>query len=250
MSKKTGLLIVACLVIFIIFRVSIVLDYYKDGETTPAATPDLPAAYNGTLPCASCPGVEYHLWLEEEQFTEISNYIDQDPGYALNSGSWEIAADTLKLRINQPDEQKQFIVTDSTLTLLDTGGNSIAGELSDQYILQRNIEFQSILDRHHQLREKDVTFVANGNEPFWSFRVAGRDSLLYSEPGMELETASLQLTQTESGITFRATFGNNSRLEATAEKEYCRDTMSGFIFTHVVSVTMDGERRTGCGRSL
>jgi len=249
-SKRTGLLIVACLVIFIIFRVSIVVDYLSDGETTPAAIPDLPAAYNGTLPCASCPGIEYHLWLEEEQFTEIRHYIDRDPGYSLKSGSWQITADTLKLRMDQSDEQKQFIVTDSTLTLLDTGGNVITGGLADHYTLQRNVEFQSVLDRHRELRETGVTFVANGNEPFWSFRVAGRDSLFYSEPGVELKSSSLQLNPSESGIHFSATIENNSTFEATAKKEYCRDTMSGFIFTHAVTVTTNGGTTTGCGRSL
>ncbi|NBC25820.1 MAG: hypothetical protein GVY08_03095 [Bacteroidetes bacterium] len=250
MSKRTGFLIVACLVMFIIFRVSIVFDYYNGDETEPAATPDLPAAFSGTLPCASCPGIEYHLWLEEEQFTEIRHYIDRDPGYSLKSGAWEITADTLKLRMDQSDEQKKFIVTDSTLTLLDTGGNAITGGLDDHYALQRNVEFQSVLDRHRELRETGVTFVANGNEPFWSIRVAGRDSLFYSEPGVELKSSSLQLNPTESGIHFSATIENNSRLEATAEKEYCRDTMSGFIFTHAVTVTMNGETTTGCGRSL
>lgn len=250
MSKSTGLLIVACLVVFIIIRVNIALNYSSSKNTIEDFIPDLPTSYTGTIPCASCPGIEYELRLETGQFTEYKHYVDRDPGYITQTGSWEISGDRLTIDPKDEGDRKQFSITDERLRLLDMESDQISGELAENYVLERNSEFQSILARHLELREEGVTFLASGNEPFWSFRVLEGDTLVYLEPDMELKSRSLEITQKESGREYRADFGSEHKISASTEKQLCQDTMSGFKFSHVVTLTEDGVTYQGCGRYL
>lgn len=250
MSKTTGLIIVACLVVFIIIRVNIALNYSSGPGSSEDYSPDLPIAYTGTLPCASCPGIDYELRLEEGQFTEFKRYIDRDPGHFTQTGSWEISGDRLTIEPEDVSDRKEFIITNERLRLLKMDGDQIDGDLADNYILERNTEFQSILNRHRELREDGVTFLASGNEPFWSFRILEGDTLVYLKPDFEMKSRSLEIIQKDSGREYRAEFGSDFGIEITTEREFCQDTMSGFKFTHVVTITEDGVTNRGCGRYL
>ena len=250
MSKKTGLIIVACLVVFIIIRVNIALNYSSGPGSAEDYTPDLPIAYTGTLPCASCPGIEYELRLEEGQFTEFKRYIDRDPGHFTRTGSWEISGDRLTIESKDAGDRKEFLISDERLRPIHSDSDDISGEPDEISVLERNSEFQSILDRHRELREEGVTFLASGNEPFWSFRILEGDTLVYLKPDFEMKSRSLEIIQKESGREYRADFGSEQEIEIKTEREFCQDTMSGFKFTHVVTLTENGVTNQGCGRYL
>ncbi|REL37663.1 hypothetical protein DYD21_07720 [Rhodohalobacter sp. SW132] len=254
MSKKTGLIIVAFLIIFIVIRVNFALNYSTQNQSSEAAepfSPELPVSFTGTLPCASCPGISYELRLEENQsFTEFSRYLDRDPGDFVYTGRWSAAEDSLTLHFDHSDDIKQFLYADETLKLLDSEGETITGELEDHYELQKNDEFRSILNLHRELRTEGVTFVANGNEPFWSYRILENNTLEYAAPGEEQISRSIQKENNEEGFELTAELSSGLILESIVEEKFCKDTMSGFRFSHTVTITLGEETHSGCGRFL
>ncbi|CAN5433771.1 hypothetical protein BH23BAC3_BH23BAC3_02170 [soil metagenome] len=250
MSTKTGLIIVACLIAFILIRVNIALTYQDKPQNSLNDRLDLPAAFTGTLPCEDCPDTEYELRLEEGQFTEFSRFVDRDPQHDSRTGTWHVSGDILTIHADNSDHLKRFQVSENSLKVLEKNGIEISEEIAEDYRLSRNTEFQSILNQHFELRKKGVKFVGNGNEPFWAFHVMKGDTLVFMKPELEVKSQSLEIKQRESGVDYLATFNSDIQIEIRAEKQFCRDTMSGFMFTHVVTITEDGDKNTGCGRYL
>ncbi len=250
MSKNTGLIIVACLIVFILIRVNIALTYQDKPQNSLNDRLDLPVAFSGTLPCDDCPDIDYELQLEERQFTEFSRYVDREPQHDSKTGTWHVTGDVLTIHADNPDHLKRFQVSENRLKILQLGGVEISEEVAENYLLSRNTEFQSILDRHLELRKNGVNFVGNGNEPFWAFHVLEGDTLVYMKPDLVVKSQSLDINQHESGVDYQATFSSDLQIEIHAEKQFCQDTMSGFMFTHVITITENGDTNTGCGRYL
>lgn len=90
--------------------------------------PDLPATFVGTLPCADCPGIRYHLNLfPDDSFVLRMTYLERPAGPLDDVGSWALSSDrrvlVLKGRGDQPDT---FAVSASgTLQKLDASGQPI-----------------------------------------------------------------------------------------------------------------------------
>jgi len=250
MSTKTGLIIVACLIVFIIIRVNIALNYQDRPESSQSAAIELPTAYTGTLPCEGCPDIDYEIRLEEGQATEFSRYPERNPQHVSKTGIWNISGDTLVVHPDAPEVQKIFKISENSLRILYKHGEKVPDDVGENHRLQQNTEFQSILDRHLELREKGVKFVGTGNEPFWNFNVLVGDTLVYTTPEMELKSRSLEIQQQESSTNYFADFGSGQSIEINVAREFCQDTMSGFMFTHSVTVTKDGAANSGCGRNL
>lgn len=112
--------------------------------SAPAALADLPATFTGTLPCADCPGIDYHIdFFGDETFHLRTRYRDRDNGPFDALGRWAWLADrgTLMLR-GARNGPLRFEPTDGALRLLDTDGESIDSELD--YALRRAESFDPI----------------------------------------------------------------------------------------------------------
>lgn len=250
MNKKTAIIIVCCLIVFIIIRVNIAFNFLDEPDHHNTYTPDLPVAFTSTLPCADCPGIEYELHLQEEAFTEFSFYTDRDSAHFTESGNWEIKSGTLIIHPGDSSKKKRYLISDQNLKLLDRSGSEISGDLANHYFLEKNTEFQSIMNRHQELRENGVIFTAGGNEPFWSIQVFSSDSLVYKEPGGEVKSTSLRITDSGEGKEYQAAFDTGNSIKAITEERFCIDSMSGFKFTHAVTISLSGETKSGCGTTL
>ena len=109
---------------------------------------ELPATFTGTLPCASCPGIDYHLNLMVDGvFFLRQAYQDREGGPFDDIGRYLLSSDgdqltlfggreaPLRLAISAPD----------TLRLLDRDGGHIESELN--YNLSRQPELQPLEPR-------------------------------------------------------------------------------------------------------
>jgi len=249
MDKKTAIIIVFCLIVFISIRVHIALNVSQTesgGESPELFPKELPATYTGLLPCASCPGIESHLLLRNDGFREVSWYIDRDEGPVTNVGSWSVSGDTLTLSGENVDRYKRFLIENSHLRMLDQERHKIEGELSDNYLLEFSEMEHKIRENHAKFKEQGVSFIASGNEPFWSVRTDMADSLRYITP--EGEKAGALTSYSDHDLL--AKLNDDSDITLDIREEYCRDTMSGFLFTHTVSVSLDEQQLNGCGRYL
>lgn len=95
--------------------------------------------YSGTLPCASCPGIETTIVLgEDNSYTKAIHYLDEpDPNRFLSSGAyqWNDAGNTITL-IGE-EAPNQYFVCENTLIQLDVEGNRITGETVANYRLAK-----------------------------------------------------------------------------------------------------------------
>lgn len=254
MDKKTAIIIVICLIGFISIRVYIALNVPGGGsdnnQTSFNFPPGLPSVFTGTLPCASCPGIETHLLVDSTGFREVNRYIDEENGSFTTYGTWHISADSLFLN-SDGDTYKTYLIEINTLRQLDQSDNRIEGDLEENYVLTYSDMENQIRKRHQEFRQKGFIFIASGNEPFWSVRVTNKDYVIYNTPEIRKSGSLEQNVFDETSPGLNAAFGSGETLQLDISNEYCRDSMSGFLFTHTVTLQFDdGNEQRGCGRFL
>lgn len=254
-NKIINITILLLLVLFISFRISMACEQMNrdadDTLTESEQIDNLPVTFSGQLPCADCPAIDYYLLIEEDGFTGLSWYRDRSPDPLEETGRWELRDDTLSIYDEHDGLLKTFLFEDDRLTLLDADRQQISDEPADHYVIEKSPEDASIRQRHNEFRDEGVRFLASGNEPFWNIRVDDQGRFSYRSMEREWST-DLQDTPEpeESSQTYRVET-NSDRVTMIVEKTYCRDSMSGFLFTHTVTLQQNGEPDLhGCGRFL
>ena len=97
--------------------------------------------FNGSLPCASCPGIETELTLSPDgTFTMTETYIDQADGTQKSQGTWSAEQDGARLRLD-PDSKSENdrvyeIRSNDEVRMLDLGAQRIESGLD--YSLRRS----------------------------------------------------------------------------------------------------------------
>ncbi|EKE83353.1 META domain-containing protein [Idiomarina xiamenensis] len=113
----------------------------RDQAASDMFAKQLPATYQGTLPCADCEGIVYQLNLMPDHRYQLQmRYLDD--GDVNNShsqqGLWQISGKQLQL-----DQESAFsIEPDGVLRKLDTNGQAIDSELN--YDLSRQRDYQPL----------------------------------------------------------------------------------------------------------
>ncbi|NBC66777.1 MAG: hypothetical protein GVY07_14115 [Bacteroidetes bacterium] len=213
---------------------------------------NLPALYTGTLPCADCPGINYQLILEDDGFTELSQYRDRSPAKFEESGSWSASNDTLTLVGQEDLILKRFLFHKDSLTLLDRNNQIITGDLADMYVLERSGNQESIRKHHQRLSEQGYTFFAAGNEPFWSMKIDSLQQLTYEKPGSTRNLGEVSRSMIDNAKLIQ-TSTDSTQLSIRVQDKYCRDSMSGYLFPKTVMAVMKSaqvDTLRGCGLFL
>jgi uncharacterized membrane protein len=201
--------------------------------------------YEGYLPCADCPGVEYRLTLGGDgTYTESSFYTDRSAGPSIKAGAYTIDGETVVLDKDDAG-MKYFSLHPQGLQVLDIHRGPITGALSGQYILTRGMPSRGsppdkgMVTLLQKKLARGIGFYALGNEPSWSldidfdkgmrFKSLTALSELNTPPGRADKTQDADVTrysaQTETGT-----------LIATVLREECEDTMSRDSFPFHVRV--------------
>ncbi|MFO7798613.1 copper resistance protein NlpE N-terminal domain-containing protein [Rhodohalobacter sp.] len=247
-NKVVNITILVLLVVFILFRVNTALKQMNSKEEQISQSiENLPAVFSGILPCADCPGIESIVVLNEESFEELSHYQDRGNNLYQVDGTWTLTGDTLKLYRVEDELHKAFVYSREQIKLLDRDLQPITGDLEENYTLDRSPEQESIRSRHSELQDEGVDFLANGNEPFWSVQINFDGQLVYQTPGSE---TPYPFSEFEEIVEDQKTMYSADNMQITIIPGYCRDSMSGFLFTHKVEIQTKGQDMTGCGRYL
>ena len=109
---------------------------------------ELPATFKGTLPCADCPGIDYHLdLLDDSVYFLRQNYQDREGGPFDDIGRYLLSSDRDQLTLYGGREAplRFAIPAPDTLRLLDRDGGHIDSELN--YNLSRQPELQPLEPR-------------------------------------------------------------------------------------------------------
>ena len=247
-NKFINITILVLLTVFILFRINTALNQMNsDDEQVSQSIEDLPAVFSGVLPCADCPGIETVIVLNKTGFEELSHYQERDSNLFQEEGTWSLSGDTLKLYRSEDELYKAFIFSREQIKQLDQDLQPITGVLEENYVLDRSQEQESIRSRHSELQDEGINFLASGNEPFWSVHINFDGQLLYKTPGSE---TPYPFSEFEEIVENQSTIYSADKMQITITAGYCRDTMSGFLFTHRVEIQTNGQNMTGCGRYL
>jgi uncharacterized membrane protein len=247
-NKVINITILVLLTAFILFRINTALNQMNSGdEQVSQSIEDLPAVFSGVVPCADCPGIETVVVLTETGFEELSHYQDRGNNLYRVDGTWTLTGDTLKLYRVEDELHMAYLYSRDQIKQLDQDLQPITGELEENYALDRSPEQESIRSRHSELQDEGVDFLASGNEPFWSVHINFDDQLLYQTPGSE---TPYPFSEFEEIVEDQKTMYSADEMQITIIPGYCRDSMSGFLFTHRVEIQTNGQNMTGCGRYL
>jgi len=124
---------------------------------------DTDMTFSGTLPCADCPGISYHLNLYRDGRFEMRQEYLQRNQVNLIKGIWLLENRSLHL-VNQQYTLPAFhFINNATLTMLDLAGKPIASNL--QYQLSREPEVRKLDTRQamlglYRLQDNKATFQA------------------------------------------------------------------------------------------
>lgn len=97
-------------------------------------------SFGGTLPCASCPGIDTTLQLDADgSYTLTEVYQEQEDGAFQSEGTWTAEADDMRIRLDpasKADEDRLYAIeSDDRLVQLGADGEPAAHP--DDYALTR-----------------------------------------------------------------------------------------------------------------
>ncbi len=111
---------------------------YKSDNS--ATSLDWNGTYKGTVPCASCEGIETTLTLNIDRTYKLSTHyfgrndaLEEDD---MGTFSWDKTGSIITLN-NVSNGPTQYKVGENRLWQLDKSGNMITGDLADHYILTK-----------------------------------------------------------------------------------------------------------------
>lgn len=246
-NKTVNIIIVVLLVLFISFRLSVACDELNRDRTPPADLSEseqidnLPLSFTGTVPCDGCPDTEVHLHIEEDCFELLEWDLSDDLPSEPKKGHWVLSGDTLTIYSTELEPHAQFLFSEDRVNPIDRYNGTR---------LYLNADESSIRKRHAELREEGVDFLASGNEPFWNVQIRFGRSVTVRTPEDEWQAGRPQSEENDYLTFYRASDGSTD-FEISIAEDFCRDSMSGFLFTHTVTLKIgDGTEMRGCGRFL
>jgi uncharacterized lipoprotein NlpE involved in copper resistance len=99
--------------------------------------------YQGTVPCASCPGIKTTITLNaDDTYYRNEEYLGEESNSFLDTGKYDVnCIDSVITLFDKSQKRDQsYKWTGSELRHLDINGNEIFGSLRDNYILKKNIK--------------------------------------------------------------------------------------------------------------
>ncbi len=251
-NKIINITILLLLVIFISIRLSIACEQLNKSESTVAdevATQtelDVPSAFSGQYALSDDEIIHYSLLLSEGQYTEV--YLINDSEQLIIDGQWKQHEGNLHLQNEGGELIKRFEIEGDELILKEKTENS-TGILPVGFTVALNADFTSILHHQERLKSDGMVFSASGNEPFWSVQVSTDNTLIFRTPDQEIRStlSAFDSHLAEKAISFEL---ENKPVSLEITPESCLDSMSGFMFSHNVSLQIGNTTFTGCGSFL
>lgn len=111
-----------------------------EAHITPAdesLTEAVAGTWQGTIPCADCPGIEYELELKPDHtYIERSIYLEENVDPFIEKGEWEISKDSI-ITLKRGTGKRYFKFTGEAVKMLDAEKQPITSSLAEFYILER-----------------------------------------------------------------------------------------------------------------
>jgi len=168
-----------------------------DDLARPEPLAALPATFTGTLPCADCPGIDYHVDLfDDETFHLRTVYRGRDDGTFSDIGRWAWSSnrEVLTLRGGREAPMRFETAGETGIRLLDREGGAIESDLN--YTLTRADSFEAI---EPELRMRGMYSYMADAALFVECRTGRRMPVAMEADNIELERAYLDAVPEPGG---------------------------------------------------
>jgi len=99
---------------------------------------DWPGSYDGTLPCADCPGIKTRLTLlKGDRYERQTQYLDREPQPEIVTGTFSWESDGSTIRLDAAGDSQRYFVGENQVTMLYRDGTRPTGPLASHYVLRR-----------------------------------------------------------------------------------------------------------------
>lgn len=99
---------------------------------------DWAGLYEGTLPCADCPGIRTRLTLQQDNTYQLqSQYLDRQPSPQTAQGRFTWLQDGVTIQLDAAGANQRYLVGENRLTMLYQDGSRPTGPMSQKYVLVR-----------------------------------------------------------------------------------------------------------------
>ena len=99
---------------------------------------DWQGTYEGTLPCADCPGIRVRLTLMQDgRYEKQTQYLDREPRPETVTGTFNWESDGGTIRLDAAGDSQRYFVGENQVTLLYRDGTRPTGALAPHYVLRK-----------------------------------------------------------------------------------------------------------------
>ncbi|ERI85314.1 Lipoprotein NlpE [Bacteroides pyogenes] len=100
---------------------------------------DIAGTYEGTLPCADCPGIKTTLKINDDTTYDLrSEYLEKKDGVFEESGTFNLLeGNVIELVTPSSGDKTYYKVLENAVALSDKEGTLNDGELAEHYILKK-----------------------------------------------------------------------------------------------------------------
>ncbi|MDQ8034816.1 MAG: copper resistance protein NlpE, partial [Bordetella sp.] len=94
--------------------------------------------YEGTLPCADCPGIRTRLTLMQDNTYQLqTQYLDRQAAPQTVQGRFIWMQDGVTIQLDAAGSNQRYLVGEQRLTLLYQDGSLPTGTMAQHYVLTR-----------------------------------------------------------------------------------------------------------------
>jgi uncharacterized membrane protein len=194
--------------------------------------------YAGELPCASCSAIDYEIeFRTDSMYLEQIIYRDHEASVFIRYGLYNIDNGGMIILDKAPDTgMNLFNRKNRHLRMLDIAGNTIEGELAENYILKKEQDHDKETERYLK---------AHGVEPFWSLTLFPGRHVTFSiidGRGEDIELPIPQIPFPEKGKdrSYRIEYPGGI-LTIWLTTEICSDTMSDILYPMKIRLHIENE---------
>lgn len=99
---------------------------------------DWAGTYQGTLPCADCPGIRIRLVLMQDGTYELqTRYLDRQAYPTVVRGSFAWQSDGSSIRLDKAGDEQRYFVAERRLIQLYQDGTRPTGSMAQHYELEQ-----------------------------------------------------------------------------------------------------------------
>jgi uncharacterized membrane protein len=234
----------------IIFSLLSAMIFISCASSKKIVNQQIPGNYLGELPCADCSEIRTSIQLYDDfTYQKKTIYLGKSDKVETIKSNWKIMNDSILL-LNDQNHQQAFLYKKDKLVMLSQQREMITGNLAYRYQLFKITDEDTQKPNFSELINNDISFVGQGNEPFWSVELMVNQSLKLKQPGVEDILFNIIESVYNKDVSIHKAINNNTIATLKIYSFPCINDMSGNKTDKYVEFERQNTVLKGCGYAL